>query len=116
VRVEGIFRGTTDTKDFQPGEVVFAQGDPGDEMYGIVEGSVELSVDGTIVVVLGPDDVLGEMAIIDSTERMATATVTPPTRLRSIDRRDFMFLVRGTPMFAIQVMSALANRLRPVVG
>jgi len=56
------------------------------------------------------------MAIIDSTERMATATVTPPTRLRSIDRRDFMFLVRGTPMFAIQVMSALANRLRPVVG
>ncbi len=116
MRVAGIFSGAAETKDFQPGEVVFTQGESGEEMFGIVEGSVELSVDGITVAVLGPDEVFGEMAIIDSAARMATATATSPTRLKSINRPDFMFMVAETPMFAIQVMSTLADRLRPAVG
>ena len=52
------------------------------------------------------------MAIIDRTERMATATATSPTRIATIDRRHFLFLVHETPMFALQVMSTLADRLR----
>jgi CRP/FNR family transcriptional regulator, cyclic AMP receptor protein len=112
MRVEGLFRGAKEQTELAPGVVVFAQGDPGSEMFGIVEGSVELTANGRTIGVLGPDDVFGEMALIDSTPRMATATTTSPTRVVSIDRQHFLFLVHETPMFALQVMSALAARLR----
>ena len=112
MRVEGLFRNTTDALELPTGHIVFAQGDMGSEMYGIVEGSVELSVNGRTIATLGPDDVFGEMAIIDQAERMATATATAPTRLAVIDRRRFLFLVHETPTFALQVMSTLASRLR----
>ena len=112
VRVEGLFRSTVDPRQLEAGEVIFSQGDHGEEMYGIIDGSVELSVDGRTIATLGPDDVFGEMAIIDRTERMATATATSSTRIATIDRRHFLFLVHETPMFALQVMSTLADRLR----
>lgn len=81
-------------------------------MYGTIGGSVELTVDGRTIATLGPDEVFGEMAIIDASERMATATTTSPTKVAVIDRRRFLFLVHETPMFALQVMSTLADRLR----
>jgi CRP-like cAMP-binding protein len=112
VRVEGLFRSAVDPRELEAGDVIFTQGDPGQEMYGIIEGSVELSVDGRTIATLGPDDVFGEMAIIDSSDRMATATATSATRVAVIDRRGFLFLVHETPMFALQVMSTLADRLR----
>ena len=68
---------------------------------------------GRTIATLGPDDVFGEMAMIDRTERMATAIATSPSHVVSIDRRHFLFLVHETPMFALQVMSAMAERLRP---
>jgi CRP/FNR family cyclic AMP-dependent transcriptional regulator len=114
MRVEGLFRNTTDPLELGVGEIVFTQGDTGAEMYGIIEGSVELSVDGRTIATLGPDDVFGEMAIIDRSARMATATTTSATRLAVIDRRHFLFLVHETPTFALQVMATLADRLRIV--
>lgn len=114
MRVEGLFRGAETVREIRQGEAVFTQGDDGDEMFGIVDGSIELTVDGQTIATLGPDDVFGEMAIIDRTERMATATATSLSHVVSIDRRHFLFLVHETPMFALQVMSAIADRLRPV--
>jgi CRP/FNR family transcriptional regulator, cyclic AMP receptor protein len=112
-RVEGVFRNAQQpARQLQAGEVVFTEGDVGAEMFGIVDGSVELTVAGRPIAVLGADDVFGEMALIDARERMATATATSPTTVVSIDRSDFLFLVHETPMFALQVMSALADRLR----
>jgi CRP/FNR family transcriptional regulator, cyclic AMP receptor protein len=114
MRVTGLFSGADAPRELQVGEVVFAQGDEGDEMYGIVDGAVELSVDGRMIATLGADDVFGEMAIIDRMQRMATATATARSHVVSIDRRQFLFLVHETPMFALQVMSAMADRLRPL--
>lgn len=112
VSFQGMFRNAKDPRKVDVGEVVFAQGDHGTEMFGIIEGSVDLAVDGRTIATLGPDEVFGEMAIIDLSERMATATATSPTLLAVIDRRHFLFLVHETPMFALQVMSTLADRLR----
>jgi CRP-like cAMP-binding protein len=115
MKVTGLFSNTSDLREVQAGEVIFTEGDEGSEMFGIVDGSVELSVRGQTIAVLGPDDVFGEMAIIDHTTRMATATATSPGHLASIDRRRFLFLVHETPTFALQVMSAMADRLRTPV-
>ena len=106
MKIAGLFANAKETRELAAGEVIFAEGDEGAEMYGIVEGSVELSVDGRVIAKLGPDDTFGEMALVDSSPRMATATAVEPTVIAVIDRRQFLFLVHETPTFALQVMSS----------
>ena len=110
--VTGLFRNAQDTLKVAGGNIVFREGDPGTEMYGIVEGEIELRTPSRVIATLGPDDVFGEMAVVDSSPRMATATATTDTVLAVIDRRRFLFLVHETPTFALQVMSTMANRFR----
>ena len=112
MRVEGVFRDAKETKTVPAGTVIFREGETGNEMYGIVEGEVELAAPEGIVAKLGPDEVFGEMAIIDHHTRMATATATTDTTLAVIDRQRFLWLIHETPTFALQVMHALAERLR----
>jgi CRP-like cAMP-binding protein len=52
------------------------------------------------------------MALVDGSPRMATAIATTDTELAVIPQRVFLFLVHETPMFALHVMSAMADRLR----
>jgi CRP-like cAMP-binding protein len=110
--VVGLFRNAQETESFAPGAVVFQQGEDGDKMYGIVEGEVELRTTSGVIATLGPDEVFGEMALVDSSPRMATAVATRETMLAAIDRRRFLFLVHETPTFALQVMSTMAERSR----
>jgi CRP-like cAMP-binding protein len=112
VKVPGVFRNATDTRNVPAGTTIFSAGDPGSEMFGVVAGKVELRAHGRVIAELGPDDVFGEMALVDSSPRMATAMATADTVLAVIDRRSFLFLIHETPTFALQVMSAMAERLR----
>ncbi len=64
----------------QPGEVLTRQGDPGDELYIIVDGVLVVSVDGVDVVELGPGTVLGERAVLQGGRR--TGTLTAGTRAK----------------------------------
>ena len=81
-------------------------------MFGIMEGEVELHLPNGGVRRLGPDDTFGEMAIVDNSPRSATAVAVTDAKLAVIDRHRFLFLVQETPMFAVQVMSSIAERLR----
>jgi CRP/FNR family transcriptional regulator, cyclic AMP receptor protein len=110
--VIGLFRNAQETIEVPAGQVIFSEGDPGNEMYGIIEGQVELKTTTRSIATLGPDEVFGEMAVIDSSPRMATAVATEDTVLAMIDKRRFLFLVQETPMFALQVMSSMADRFR----
>ena len=112
MKVPGVFRNATDTRSIPAGTTIFAEGESGSEMYGVVEGMVELRSNGHVIAELGPDDVFGEMALVDSSPRMASAVATADTVLAVIDRRSFLFLIHETPTFALQVMSAMADRLR----
>ena len=112
VKVPGVFKGATDTREFPAGTVIFEQGASGEEMFGVVAGLVELRLSNGQALELGPDDTFGEMAIIESSPRSATAIAVEDTTLAVIDRRRFLFLVGETPNFALQVMASLAERLR----
>jgi CRP/FNR family transcriptional regulator, cyclic AMP receptor protein len=112
MKVKGVFKNADTTKDVPAGTVIFEEGSEGTEMYGVVEGEVEVRVHGGTVRTLGPDDTFGEMALIDSTTRSASAVAVTDTRLAVIDKHTFLFLVTETPMFALQVMSSIADRLR----
>ena len=110
--VSGLFAHAKTIKDVPAGTVIFEEGASGTEMFGVVEGEVEVRLPNGAVRKLGPDDTFGEMAIIDSSPRSGTAVAVADTKLAVIDRGKFLFLVQETPMFALQVMSSMAKRIR----
>ena len=111
-KVLGVFKAATDTRDIPAGSVIFEAGSVGEEMYGVVEGQVELRLPDGRAVTVGPDETFGEMALVDASARSATAVALEDSTLAVIDKRRFLFLVHETPTFALQVMSAMAERLR----
>ena len=110
--VKGFFVSASSTRECAAGEVIFEQGDPSAEMYGVVSGAVNLVKDGAVVARIEADGTFGEMGIIDGSPRSLTAVAAEPTTIAVIDDRTFLFLVQETPMFALQVMRSLAARIR----
>ena len=105
-------------QSYRKSELIFEEGSTGSEMYLIHSGQVMLSVrqDGTQqkpLVVLGPGDFFGEMALVDDSPRSATAeAIEDDTQLIVIDRARFLFMVRQQPEFALSLMHTLCQRLR----
>ena len=97
---------------FAAGKVIFAQGDPGDVMYVVVEGQTQIMIDGKMLETVRSGGILGEMALIDAGPRSATAIAKTQCVLVPIDEKRFADLVGRRPEFALHVMRVLANRLR----
>jgi CRP/FNR family cyclic AMP-dependent transcriptional regulator len=110
--LSGLFLNATDRREVAPGELLFAAGDAGDQMFGVVSGQIELRRGDEVLARVGPGETFGEMAIIDDAPRLLTAVAVESTEIAVITRRTFLFLVHETPMFAIQVMQSLASRIR----
>lgn len=98
------------------GEQVFAEGDAGEELFVILRGKISLTKRGVEVATLEAGAHLGEMALIDSSERSTTATVTEAGKLLSISRPDFLEILRKEPPLAVRLLwtfvRVLAERLR----
>ena len=107
-----LFARSDNTQEFQANSTIFAEGTPGDIMYVVLDGEVELRVRGEALEVAGPGDIVGEMALIDARPRSATARAISDCRLASVDERRFLYMVHETPFFALHVMRVLADRLR----
>ena len=103
-----LFRNADKFETFAAGQVIFKEGEVGQIMYVVLEGTVQLKVNGQLVETLGPGGALGEMALLDSTPRSATATAETDCKLVPIDERRFSFLIQQTPRFAIQIMRIMA--------
>jgi CRP-like cAMP-binding protein len=112
VTADSLFLNAPAHRTVPAGEAIYAEGDVGTHMYGIVSGAVELRKGTAVVASLGPNDVFGERALIDLLPRNLTAVATVETTLAEIDRGLFLFLVHETPTFALGIMGALASRLR----
>ena len=102
---------------FQAGDTVFAQGSKGAFMYVVVAGTVEIrrEAEGAVrkVAELGPGEIFGEMAVVDSGLRMASAiAIRDDTRLVAIDQARFVYLTSQQPVFALTVMRIMAERIR----
>jgi CRP-like cAMP-binding protein len=107
-----VFAAEENPRVCEAGEVIFRAFDMGAEMYVVLEGEVELAIGANVVETLGPGEPFGEMALIDQTPRVATATAKTPCKLAVIPERRFLFLVQTAPYFALQLMKVMADRLR----
>ncbi len=107
-----LFRNATDFVTFSAGQVVFSAGDPGDTMYVVIDGEVEIVVNDKVVDTTGPGGIVGEMALIETNPRMATVRAKSDSKLVPITQKRFLYLVQEAPNFAIKVMRIMSERLR----
>jgi len=106
------FQGARNVVALKAGHVLFSEGDPGESMYVLMNGSASVSVVNEVLEVAKPGALLGEMALVDSSARSATVIAGPNCRVISIDKSQFDVLVSEYPEFARHVMTVMANRLR----
>lgn len=101
----------------EPHRVLFRAGDAGDAMYLIERGKVRISVqarDGHELTLaeLGRGEFFGEMALLDGQPRSANATTMEESRLAVLSRDHLLSFVERNPKFALEMLTAVANRLR----
>jgi len=97
----------------EEGEVIFQAGDPGDSVCGIVDGSVQIAWgEGHGFETLGPGSTFGVSALVDPTHRRyGTATALKTTKLLEMNREEFLFALQELPMFGLEMLHALEERL-----
>src|SRR5262245_24129240 len=94
------------------GETIFKEGETAKELYVIKSGQVEIQVGNRLLSTLETNDIFGEMALIDSALRSATAIAKTDVAVVPISKKEFLALVSPAPTFALDVMSMLVGRLR----
>lgn len=103
-------------KKFRDGEVIVRQGDVGDCMYIIQQGSVGVFhvQDGREIQLtqLGVGDFFGEMAIVERELRSADVRAVGDVRVLTIDKRTFLSRVHDDPSLAYRIMQKLSGRIR----
>ncbi len=96
-------------QELPEGQVLFAQGDPGDALYIVRSGSIEIAVqtgenEEVPVATLDPGSFLGEMSIFDHAPRSATCRARESSTVLRLDEDDFSALITAEPTAAISIM------------
>ena len=107
-----LLEGLSDEVDVKAGHVIIRQGARGHEFFIVIEGQLGVERDGTRLRTLGPGDFAGEIALVDGGLRTATVTADEPSRLLVIGHREFHSLMAQYPAIQLEVLQALAMRIR----
>lgn len=104
-------------RTYKRGEALFHQGDAGDSLYVLVEGSVAVVVtsengDRMVLTTLAPPDVLGEIALLDGGRRSASAEAVEETVALVLSRAAFLQLMKDHPPFVEQLLRSLGGLVR----
>lgn len=104
-------------RNFVSGQTIFRAGDPGGAMHVVILGKVELFIidhagNRTSVGVVEPGEMFGELSLLDSEPRSASAVALEATHTCCIDRNDLTLLFRKRPESALDILATLSQRLR----
>jgi CRP/FNR family cyclic AMP-dependent transcriptional regulator len=99
------------------GQTLFQAGDPGDSLFIIMKGHVELFIKDTagqkiLLTTAGPGDMFGELAMLDSGPRTATALALADCEVLVLDRDDLVLLFQRKPEAALHMLAALSGLTR----
>lgn len=102
-------------RQLMPGDVLFKEGDTGEEMYFIRKGKIKISIgeedQEKILAILKDGEFFGEMAVIDGSPRSAAATALEETDLIIIDKEGFVTKINENPLIAY-IIESLTSRVR----
>jgi CRP/FNR family transcriptional regulator, cyclic AMP receptor protein len=104
-------------RHYRRGQIVFGQGDPGDNLFVIAGGRVKVTVgsaegDEMVLVMLGPSETFGELALVDGRARSATVEAIEPTDLLVVSRAAFFGLITERPHLVEGLLRNLGGLIR----
>jgi CRP/FNR family cyclic AMP-dependent transcriptional regulator len=103
-------------REFSDGDLIFMEGDDSREMYVVVTGEVivtKKSNKGDVgLATLKKGDFVGEMSLLESLPRSATARARGATKLLAIHPGGFLLKIRRDPTFAFEMLQTLSRRIR----
>jgi CRP/FNR family transcriptional regulator, cyclic AMP receptor protein len=107
-------------RSFGQRESIFHQGDAGEGLFVVLDGSIKIYVTspvGTelVLATLGPGETFGELAVIDGGPRTASAKTLTPASLFYLSRSSFIELLRGNQNMAEIVLDSLGGLLRRIL-
>ncbi|MGE0546915.1 MAG: DUF1003 domain-containing protein [Kofleriaceae bacterium] len=113
----GVLAQQMSERPVSPGEQLFRVGEPGDAMFVVQTGKVELFVKDTagqkiVLHAAEPGDHFGELSLLDGGSRTASATVIEPGVLLVLDREDLVQLFRKRPDAALDMLAAMGRMTR----
>ena len=102
---------------YPPGRRIFSKGDAGQGLLAVLSGVVKISVpseDGKEIVLnlIGPNEIFGEIALLDGGPRTADATALSQCELLLLDRRDVLPILMEEPAVSIKLLEVVSWRLR----
>ncbi len=118
----GVFGGLDETtrlalaermgeRELAPGQPLFLQGEPGGDVFVVISGSIEVVRDEAVVAVLGPGELIGEMAVLGAGWRTASGRARGLTELLFLKEKALKLLIQQTPDVAFAIFSVLVERL-----
>jgi len=99
-------------RNFETGETIVQKGQGGVGFYLVLEGSVEVRSNGTMLAKLGPGQFFGEMSVIDNEPRSADVVAVEPARCLILSAWSFNALMSENPRIAIKLLQEFVRRLR----
>ena len=106
-----------DVKNLAEGETLFKAGEPGDSLFVVREGEMELYIRDTagqkiVLAHLEAGEIFGELALLDGGARTATAVASQATELLELDRDDLLLLFQQAPAAALRLLSVMGHMTR----
>lgn len=102
-------------RTYDPGEIIFAEYEPGDSFYLIQSGRVKISkIVGDLektIDILQPPEIFGEMAILEGAPRSATAQALDKVKVLEFNRANFEVLMMGNPQIALRLLKLFTKRI-----
>ncbi len=111
-----LFSAYTARRHVPAGDVVFRQGEHGDEMFVVASGELQVFLNDTQINVLRAGAIFGEMSLVDERQRSATVTAVTEVSLIPINVADFDHFIQQQPRFATHVMRVMSIRLRQMMA
>mgnify|MGYP001814093270 FL=1 len=103
-------------KEYKEGEVIFHQGDVGNTMFVIQDGEVEAVAESNgeeyRLRSMGPNEFFGEMALFEKEVRTATIRAVRPTRVLTVDKKNFLGGIHEDPSLAFRIVETMSHRIR----
>jgi len=92
--------------------ILFREGDPGDGLYLIVEGEMDIISDDVLIATRGPGEYVGELALVDNSPRSATSRARTAVTLLKLHRDDFQKILKTSPQVANAMLRLLVRKIR----
>ena len=108
----GAITAAGEERAYELDQVVVREGEPGDELFVILEGEARIERSGSVLATLGPGEFFGEIAVLDGRPRSADVVAATSLRCLTVSRDVFRDAIEGEPKAAWAMLQILAGRLR----